>query len=366
MIPVTAATATATDVPASGVPMPGGRPDADRLRGSADAWDAFVAGAPNGSFPQLSAWAEANATKGWSAHRVVADTPDGPVGAQLLVHRMRPGPWSRAYAPRGPVARAVDRGAIAAFTDAARAAARTLRLVHLTVDPELEAGSPVEGWLRGAGWRPIGPIQIDRTRIIDLARPEAELWGDLRSSARWSVSKSRRSGFVVTEPGEAGLGDFERLYLETARRVGFDPGAAFRAVYRAFARRAAARLLIASDAEGVPAATLVLLDCGDRVIELYGASSKAGAQGRANYLVKWEAIRSSAERGMARYDMWGTDEEGVATFKASFGGTERRYIGAWRLVTDPRAHAILSAAARVRGAAGAARDRAAALRPRGR
>jgi lipid II:glycine glycyltransferase (peptidoglycan interpeptide bridge formation enzyme) len=351
MTDVTAAGATATDAGPGIASRPAASPrTTELLRQDPDAWDAFVAAAPNGSFPQLTAWAEANAPKGWRARRVIADSASGPVGAQLLIHHLRPGPWSRAYAPRGPVGAVIDAPAIAAFTRAVRAAAAEERLVHVTIDPELEAGGPVEGWLRGEGWEPAGEIQINRTRIIDLHKPEAELWGDLRSSTRWSVNKAGRSGFVVTESGAEGLDDFGALYLETAQRVGFTPFN-FRAVYEAFARRGGARILIARAPGGAPAATLMLLDCGDRVIELYGASSREGAQGRANHLVKWEAIRASAARGIARYDMWGTDEEGVATFKASFGGAERQYIAAWRLVTDARAASLVATADRGRRAA---------------
>jgi lipid II:glycine glycyltransferase (peptidoglycan interpeptide bridge formation enzyme) len=322
------------------------------LREDGPAWDAFVAAAPGGSFPQLTAWAEANTTKGWRSIRVVEDAPGGPVGAQLLLHRMRPGLWSRAYAPRGPIAKCLDAAALAAFTGALRERARSERLSHVLVDPEVERGGPAEDWLRTNGWRPAGEIQINRTRVIDLRRPEAALWSDLRSSARWSVNKARRSGSTVEEAGADGLDDFERLYLATARRVGFAPGAAFRAVYHAFARRGAGRLLVCRGPAGEAAATLMLLDCGDRVIELYGASSSQGAAARANYLIKWEAIRASRERGMASYDMWGTDQEGLATFKASFGGTERTYVGAWELVTNPRAYALLQGARRAQAALG--------------
>ena len=52
---------------------------------------------------------------------------------------------------------------------------------------------------------------------------------------------------------------------------------------------------------------------------------------------------------MARYDMWGTDHEGVATFKASFGGYERQYIGAWELVTNRLVHGGFAGLARLRG-----------------
>ena len=167
--------------PASGAPAPG-----------PGAWDAFVAAAPVGSFPQLTAWAEANAAKGWRARRIVADSAGRPIGAQLLIHHLRPGPCSRAYAPRGPVASVLDGrprrlhargpgggGGRAPGPRDHRSGAR--------------AGGPFEGWLRdAAGSQPA--IQINRTRMIDLAGTEAELWADLRSSARWSVTRHAGPG----------------------------------------------------------------------------------------------------------------------------------------------------------------------------
>jgi lipid II:glycine glycyltransferase (peptidoglycan interpeptide bridge formation enzyme) len=339
--------------------------DASRevLAADAESWDRFVALAPTGSYPQLTAWAEASAAKGWSATRVVADAPGGPVGAQVLLHRMRPGPFQRGYATRGPVAATLDRPALAAFTGALQRVAGEHRLSHVVIDPELEPGD-AERWLRELGWQRLAsPIQIDRTRLVDLGRTEEDLWSDLRSSARWSVNKARRSGYAVRDEGEAGLDAFGELYLETARRVGFEANAAFRETYRAFARRGLGRLLIARDAAGAPAATLMLLECGDRVIERYGASSSTGASGRANYLIKWEAIRTSRERGMRRYDMWGTEGAGLAEFKASFGGSERGYIGAWELVTDRLVHGAFAGLARIRRGTATARPDTAPATP---
>ena len=331
--------------------------DAERIRRDRVAWDAFVADAPQGSFPQLTAWARANAVKGWRVSRLALESGDGVIGAQILVHRMRPSPWSRGYAPRGPVADGIDERAISDFTASVRAAGRRLRLSHLVIDPEIPAGHAAESWLDREGWRRIPAIQINRTRVVDLTRPEEELWSGLRSSARWSVNKARRSGYAAVDAGEDGLDDFERIYLETARRVGFEPGAAFRAVYREFAADGAARLLLARAPGGEAAATLVLLTCGQRIIEFYGASTRDGARGRANYLLKWEAIRSSRERGFESYDMWGTDQHGLAEFKAGFGGEEREYIGAWELITDRPGRWVVDSVARVRALAGSVRRR---------
>lgn len=55
--------------------------DAARLRADDDMWDRFVAVAPMGSYPQLSAWADSNVAKGWTSRRIVTDTPNGPVGS---------------------------------------------------------------------------------------------------------------------------------------------------------------------------------------------------------------------------------------------------------------------------------------------
>ena len=58
--------------------------------------------------------------------------------------------------------------------------------------------------------------------------------------------------------------------------------------------------------------------------------TEAGADSRANYLLKWEAIRSSREQGATTYDLWGLAHAGIAHFKTGFGGREialRRGVG---------------------------------------
>jgi lipid II:glycine glycyltransferase (peptidoglycan interpeptide bridge formation enzyme) len=82
-------------------------------------------------------------------------------------------------------------------------------------------------------------------------------------------------------------------------------------------------------------ATLFLIRAGPRVVEPYGGMTAAGGESRANYLLKWEAIRTSKEQGATSYDLWGLATGGIAHFKTGFGGREVRYIGAWDLVLDP-------------------------------
>ncbi|MET1232679.1 MAG: peptidoglycan bridge formation glycyltransferase FemA/FemB family protein [Candidatus Limnocylindrales bacterium] len=324
--------------------------DATTLAAETAAWDAFVAGAPSGSYMQLTAWAEVKAVNGWRSTRLAVDGPDGPFGAQVLIHDLGRTPWSVGYAPRGPVAATLTQHGLAAWTGAVREVARHRRLSHVTIEPQVPAGEGLESTLEACGWRRARTIQDRRTRIIDLERPEPEVWADLRSKWRQYVNKARREGVVVVETGEEGIPDFNRIYVETAQRAGFVHRAesAYRDVYRAFAARDAGRLLFARLPGGEPVAALMLLECGRRVIEPYGGMTEAGGASRANYLLKWEAIRSSREHGFAIYDLWGVAHPGIERFKAGFGGREVRYVGAWELVVDPLVHAAVGGARRLR------------------
>ena len=309
--------------------------DAEGPTASAEAWDGFVESAPTGAYTQLSAWADVKAPNGWRAERIAGATGEM-TGAQILIRKLGPTPWRVGYAPRGPIGAVTERASIAAFTDSVRELARRERLVHVLIDPEVEDDHPLVEHLTATGWTPAEGVQTGRTRLVDLTRPEDDLWSDLRSKWRQYVNKARRAGVTIEDVGGAGLGDFYRIYVDTAQRAGFIHRArsAYEDVFRAYDRGGRARLLMARLPDGTPAATLMLLTCGRRVIEPYGGMTEAGAASRANYLLKWEAIRESRERGFEVYDMWGLSHPGIEQFKAGFGGREVTYTGGRALVVD--------------------------------
>jgi lipid II:glycine glycyltransferase (peptidoglycan interpeptide bridge formation enzyme) len=330
--------------------IPSTEPNAGGLRpgdlATDDAWDRFVASSTLGSYLQLSGWARVKAVNGWTSTRVVATGADEPpIGAQILVRRPRPLPWAFAYAPRGPVSDGWTAASIEQFTMAVRERLpeQAGRVSHLRIDPEIERDGPLDRGgsltraLRAAGWRPSTPIQPNATRVIDLAADEDALWADLRKKWRQYVNKARGSGIAVSDAGAEALPEFYRVYRETADRAGFliRTEQAYRDVWNAFAPGGNARLLFARRSDGEALATLFLVRCGDRVVEPYGGMTPEGGETRANYLLKWEAIRTSREQGATSYDLWGLATGGIAHFKTGFGGREIRYIGAWDLVLDP-------------------------------
>jgi lipid II:glycine glycyltransferase (peptidoglycan interpeptide bridge formation enzyme) len=319
----------------------------ERLRTDPAAWDAFVE-ASETAFPlQLSAWAEAKAAAGWQAVRVLADGGSGPIGGQVLVHRLGPGPFAVGYVPRGPVASRFDAASVAAFTEALRGVAREHRLTHVTVDPGLE-GTVHHPTMAAAGWRPAPPLQPTSSQVIDLSRSETELWSDVYKSSRRYANGARRAGCTVREGDEADLPVFYDVLVETSKRSGFIPRAmeAYRDVYRAFARVGRARLLIGYLPDGRPVSSKLILVSGGRAAQLYGGLTDAGGEARAGHLFEWEAIIRSRAAGAAIFDMWGRSTAGIAHFKQGFGGRVVEYGGTFDLVVHPAAHALYQRARR--------------------
>ena len=133
-----------------------------------------------------------------------------------------------------------------------------------------------------------------------MGRPAQEVAPVRQQGADAAASSS-------STPRATGCGEFYRIYRETADRAGFliRTEAAYRDVWDAFRPAGRARLLFAQTADGEPQATLFLVRCGPRVVGAVRRHDRGGADSRANYLLKWEAIRTSREQGATSYDLWG-------------------------------------------------------------
>jgi peptidoglycan pentaglycine glycine transferase (the first glycine) len=313
----------------------------ERLRRDDAAWDAFVEGTDT-DFPlQLCAWAEAKAAHGWSSARVLADGGSGPIGAQVLLRRLGPGPFSMGYLPRGPVATSFDAASLEALTAALRDFARSRRLTHLSADPGLP-GTSHHALFESSGWQPSEALQPASTQIIDLTKPETALWSDVYKSSRRYANGARKKGCYVEEGDEAALPVFYDILLETAERSGFIPRAleAYASVYHAFARRGKARLLIGYLPDGTAVSSKMILTSGGRAAQLYGGLTDQGGQARAGHFFEWEAIVRSKAAGARVFDMWGRSTGGIAHFKQGFGGQVVEYGGTFDLVVNPPVHSL--------------------------
>ena len=72
-----------------------------------------------------------------------------------------------------------------------------------------------------------------------------------------------------------------------------------------------------------------LAAAGRTAYELYGGVNAAGGEIKANYPLKWQAIRAMKAAGYEIYDFNGRLNEGVSRFKDGFGPDETDWIGTY-------------------------------------
>jgi lipid II:glycine glycyltransferase (peptidoglycan interpeptide bridge formation enzyme) len=312
-----------------------------------DAWNAFVEAAPYRSFPQLWEWGELREPFGWRPVRLaIGPDPAKPAlaGAQVLIRDVPLVKWRLGYAPRGPVGALDDPAASRTMTSALHALAHDEGVATIKVDPEATRESAFGQALLAPPWRGASKVQPPRTRLIDLAQDEEALRGALKRKHRQYVAKAEREGITVEHMdgsafrviADEWLEDFHAIYSHTAERAGFVARELryYQRVWELFAPGGHVRLSFATR-DGERLATLFHFTCGDRAAEAFGGMTDAGAESRANYLLKWEAIRSFKHDGFATYDLWGLATGGIAQFKEGFGGRQVDYVGARDLPVKP-------------------------------
>ncbi len=305
----------------------------------AAAWNAFVESAPYHAFPQLWEWGEVRAMGGWRPVRLaIGPSHDMPVaGAQLLLRPLPLIGWHLAYVPRGPIGDLDDPAVRDALVRALRGLGREERIATVRADPEARLETPYGTALLARPWRAAPKVQPPTTRVVDLTVGEDALRANLKRKHRQYVNKAERGGVMIerfdgSTPSDVigpALADFNRIYQHTADRAGFVARRPFyyERVWSIFAPSGRVRLSFAVK-DGERVATLFHFTCGERAVESYGGMTDAGAEARANYLLKWAAIADFAREGYAVYDMWGLATGGIRQFKEGFGGEEIEYVGA--------------------------------------
>ncbi len=320
-----------------------------------EAWNAFVESAPYHAFPQLWEWGEVRALGGWQPVRLaIGPSPDEPIaGAQLLLRRMPIVGWHLAYVPRGPIGDLDDPSVRVELWRAFRALGRAEKVATLRADPEARPQTPYGAALLNAPWRSAPKVQPPTTRVIDLSIGPEALKAALKRKHRQYVNKAERGGVTIerfdgSSPAEAigpALADFNRIYRFTAERAGFVARQPFyyERVWSIFAPTGRVRLSFAV-MDGERVATLFHFTCGERAVESYGGMTDAGAELRANYLLKWGAIGEFSRDGFGVYDMWGLATGGIRQFKEGFGGEEIAYVGGRDLALRGPVDAVLRVA----------------------
>lgn len=278
---------------------------------------------------QLWGWGEIKSRGNWRAERVFIYEDDLCIGAAQLL--LRPLPWplkNLAYIPRGPVADAEKR--VPVLMALAGYVKKKHGSVSLVVEPDWDEMPQIAGWRRSPN-----PILMARTLILDLSKTEEELLAPMTKKTRQYIRKSGNSGIEIKLAKNLDdISECLTIYKETARRAGF-PLHNDKYYEDIFETMSSNSQVFMATHEGRVVAFLWLAVSTGTAFELYGGMNDEGQQLRANYILKWSAIRRVKEWGISRYDMNGLLNDGVSKFKQGFASHETMLAGSYEKPLSP-------------------------------
>ncbi len=345
---------------------------------STDEHLAYLRSLPSASFLQTPAWGQVKSE--WGHESLGLQVADALVGAALVLYRRLPRIGrSLAYLPEGPVldwghprlpdlldalvAHLKERGAFgvrlgppvvtrswdARTVKAAVADPALHRLGDVPADEVSDTGRTVTALLRDRGWLLQGEgegFAAGQPRYnfwLPLAGRNAEdVLAGMNQQWRRNIKKAAKAGVEVRVGDRADLGDFHRIYVETAARDGFTPRplAYFQTMYDALNAEEPGRLqLYLACHEGELVAATTLVQVGEHAWYSYGASTGAKREVRGSNAVQWQMIQAALAAGASVYDLRGItdtlDESdphvGLVQFKVGTGGRAVEYAGEWDL-----------------------------------
>jgi peptidoglycan pentaglycine glycine transferase (the first glycine) len=291
-------------------------------------WDEEIVS--RGGHPlQLWGWGEVKAAHNWKAERVFVRKGDDIVGAAQVLIRPLPGLFNcLAYIPRGPVAGSADREAV--LKELASYVKTTYKAVALTIEPDWTEAPQVDGWKQSDN-----TILIPRTLILDLEKSEDELMAAMSKKTRQYIRKSGSESLEIRKiKNREELRACLEIYKQTAKRANFAlHGDEY--YYDVFDKLGEFSPVFAAFSGSDPVAFLWLAISQDVAFELYGGMNEEGQRLRANYALKWHAIRTMKKWGIKRYDLNGLLNDGVSVFKQGFADHEDMLAGTYDRPLSP-------------------------------
>ena len=289
-----------------------------------EVWDDYVL--DNGGHPlQLWGWGQVKSAHGWVADRVLGYEDEKIVAAAQILTKKLPMPFRAiSYVPRGPVG---EQGSSEAFlTLIGDFTKRGHHSVALSIEPDSAEFPLLGGWKKSKN-----KILPAETVSLDLTMSESDLLAIMAKKTRQYIRKSAAENITIkTVRNRVDLEKCLDVYRQTSHRAGFSlhHDQYYLDVFSLMGDHSP---VFAAYVDDQPVAFLWLAVSLDTSYELYGGMNEQGAALRANYALKWHAIRKTKEWGLKNYDFGGLIEDGVSNFKRSWTDHDTILAGTYDL-----------------------------------
>ncbi|MFZ1250295.1 MAG: peptidoglycan bridge formation glycyltransferase FemA/FemB family protein [Candidatus Microsaccharimonas sp.] len=290
-------------------------------------WDEYVL--DNGGHPlQLWSWGQVKSGHGWVAERIFAYDDEKIVGAAQVLIRRLPAPFRAfAYVPRGPIF--INGYEKEILEKIAVLVKRDHRVVALSVEPDTTEFEKPDKWVRSTN-----KILSAETITLDVTKSESELLANMAKKTRQYIRKSGADVKIRQVRTKEDIEVCLKIYRETSHRAGFNLHNNQYYLDVFIQMQDYSPIFIAYEGD-TPVSFLWLAISEKTAYELYGGMNDMGQELRANYALKWHAIRKVKEWGLSVYDFGGTVAGGVATFKQGWSNDITVFAGTFDRPLSP-------------------------------
>ncbi len=292
-----------------------------------DQWDDYVL--EHGGHPlQLWSWGQVKAGHGWVAERIFAYDETTIVGAAQILIRRLPLPFrSFAYIPRGPLVESATRDEFLEKIEVL--VRRDHHSVALSIEPDSTQFEKPDGWVRSTN-----KVLSAETILLDVTQSESNLLADMAKKTRQYIRKSDADVKIRSVKNREDVELCLDIYRQTAHRAGFNTHELQYYLDVFLQMQDYSPIFLAYEGDE-PVAFLWLAISETTAYELYGGVTERGQELRANYALKWHAIKKVKEWGLFRYDFGGLVAGGVSTFKQGWSSEVTVFAGTFDKPLSP-------------------------------
>lgn len=290
-------------------------------------WDEYVL--EHGGHPlQLWAWGQVKAGHGWVLERLFGYEDGEIVGAaQMLVRRLPLPLRAFAYIPRGPLFEETHREAF--LEKLAVLAKRDHHAVALSIEPDTLDFTVPTGWVHATN-----KILSAETILLDITKSESDLLADMAKKTRQYIRKSGADVTIKQVKSREAIEACLQIYRQTAARAGFNLHND-QYYFDVFSQMKDYSPIFVAYENDEPLSFLWLAISEKTAYELYGGMTERGQELRANYALKWHAIKKVKEWGLEQYDFGGLVAGGVSNFKQGWSSEVTTFAGTFDKALSP-------------------------------
>jgi lipid II:glycine glycyltransferase (peptidoglycan interpeptide bridge formation enzyme) len=247
---------------------------------------------------------------------------------------------------QGPVLREWDRRTVGEILRFIRDFAQKRGASYVRVSPLVKEDNPVISYLKEIGLKeaPIHNVDAENRWVLDISQELEAILKSMRKTTRYLIRKGESENIKVTcSQADVDIEKFLKIYYETARSKKFVPHLLVKEEIEVFRKEDQSFVYLAED-KGEILGGAVINYYGSEAIYRHGATTSAGRNTPASYLIQWQAIKDAKEKGLRLYNFWGVSKEddpkdpwfGLSQFKKGFGGERVDFIHAMDYPVSPK------------------------------